>query len=151
MTTRRWLPLTYLVILGAAWGLHFSFIKLAAESGLSYPGVAAVTTAGVAIMMLLVALIRRRPPRFDTTHLRFYFICALLGYVAPFILELHSAAHLPASILTLVVSTSPLFTIALAIAVRTDTLSLRRMLGIIVGTMSAALILVPYALGLSDI
>lgn len=147
----RWLPLIYLTVLGAIWGMHFSFIKLAAESGLSYLGVAAATTTGVAIMMLLVALIRRRLPRFDITHLRFYLVCALLGYVAPFIIELNSAAHLPASVLALVVSSSPLFTVALAIAFRSDTISLRRMLGIIVGTMSAALILGPAALGLTDI
>lgn len=149
--TRRWLPLTYLVILGASWGAHFSFIKIAAESGLSYPGVAAVTTAGVAFLLLLIALFRRRLPVFDRAHLRFYFVCSLLAYVAPFLLELHAAAHLPASVLTLVVSSTPLFTVLLAIAFRADSVTLRRLLGIVLGVASTALILVPAALGITDI
>ncbi len=147
----RWLPLTYLVILGASWGLHFSYIKLAAESGLSYLGVAAVTTAGVTFLLVLTGVIRRRLPVFDRAHLRFYFICALLAYVVPFLLELKSAAHLPVSVLTLVVSSTPFFTVALAIAFRSDTVSLGRILGIVFGTLSIALILLPAALGISNI
>ena len=147
----RWLPFVYLVILGASWGLHFSYIKLAAESGLSYIGIAAVTTAGVTVLLVLTALIRRRLPVLDRAHLQFYFICALLAYVVPFLLELSSAAHLPASVLTLVVSSTPLFTVALAIAFRSDTISLRRLLGIVAGTASTALILVPAALGITGI
>ena len=151
MTTHRWLPLTYLVILGSSWGLHFSFIKIAAESGLSYPGIAAVTTAGVAVLMVLIALLRRRAPNLDRTHLQFYFVCALLGYALPFVLELYSAAHLPASVLTLVVSSTPLFTVVLAIVVRSDTVSLRRMFAIVIGTVSGALILLPAVFGMTNI
>lgn len=147
----RWRPLTYLVILGASWGLHFSFIKLAAESGLSYLGIATVATAGVTTLLVLMSLLRRRLPVFDRAHFRFYFICALLAYVVPFLLELASAAHLPASVLTLVVSSTPLFTVALAIAFRSDTISARRLLVIGIGTLSTALILVPAALGITDI
>ncbi|NQV87112.1 MAG: hypothetical protein HQ492_08555 [Woeseiaceae bacterium] len=51
-----WLPLIYLVILGGGWGLHFSLIKIAAESGLSYSGIAAVTTVGAAGLLLLIAI-----------------------------------------------------------------------------------------------
>jgi drug/metabolite transporter (DMT)-like permease len=58
---------------------------------------------------------------------------------------------LPASVLTLVVSSTPLFTVALAIAFRSDTVSLSRVLGIVFGTLSTALILVPAALGITDI
>lgn len=151
MTNRPWLPLVYLVVLGTSWGLHFSFIKLAAESGLSYSGIAAITTAGVAILTLLISMLRRRMPHFDMKHLRFYFVAALLGYVAPFLIELHSAVHMPASVLTLVVSSSPLFTVLIAMLFRADTITLRGLTGIIVGTLSAALILVPAALGLTGI
>lgn len=146
----RWLPLIYLVILGAGWGLHFSLIKIAAESGLSYSGIAAITTGGVASLLLIIAAIRRRPTNTDATHLRFYFICAVLGYVIPFFLELYSAAHLSASVLTLVISSTPLFTVALAIAVRSDTVTARRMLGIGAGAVSVALLLVPAVVGLAD-
>jgi drug/metabolite transporter (DMT)-like permease len=118
---------------------------------LSFTGIAAVTTAGVTILLVLTALLRRRFPKFDRAHLQFYFVCALLAYVVPFLLELHSAAQLPASVLTLIVSSTPLFTVALAIAFGSDTVSLGRMLGIIFGTLSTALILVPAALGITGI
>lgn len=147
----RWLPLVYLVVLGVSWGAHFSFIKIAAESGLSYLGSAAVTTAGVAMLLLLIALLRRRMPKFSRSHLWFYFICSLLGYVAPLMLELHSAPHLPASVLTLVVSSSPFFTLAIAMAIRSDAVSMRRIVGIVVGTTSSLLILLPAALGVTDL
>ena len=43
-----------LMILGIGWGLHFSLIKIAAESGLPFSGITALTTIGILIFMLLV-------------------------------------------------------------------------------------------------
>lgn len=147
----RLIPLIYLIILGAIWGLHFSLMKLIAESGISYRGIAAVTTAGVAFALLLIAVSRRRFPVWNRHHLKFYFICALIGYVVPFFIELYAAANLPASVLSIIGSNSPIFTVLIAMAIRSDTVSSRTVISILFGVLSALVILVPASIGVSDV
>ena len=145
------LPLVYLFVLGTLWGLHFSLIKLTTESGLSYRGIASATTAGAALFLIIIAVVRSRLPVWNLEHFEFYLICATLGYVLPFFLELYTAAQLPASILTLVVSSSPIFTLAIALLARTDTVNMRIVLSILIGCLSSLAIVVPSAIGFSDI
>ena len=69
-----------LIFLGSSWGLYFSMLKIAALSGISYTGILALTTAGVALGMGAIALLRRRKPEFKAQHHLFYLVCALTGY-----------------------------------------------------------------------
>ena len=130
-------------VLGAIWGLHFSVIKIASESGLAYEAIAATTTMGIAVALIGVGVARRRLPGIGTAAVRFYFICALLGYVIPFFTELYVASHMDAGILVLVVSTTPLFTVLIAVVSRTERVVARRLFGTALGVVSAALVLVP--------
>jgi uncharacterized membrane protein len=82
------LPLLYLFVSGASSGLHLSVIKIALQSGLSQSGIVLATIAGVAVVLLLVALLRRRPPTLDLAHLHFYSgfalcLCPIVGQLSP--------------------------------------------------------------------
>ena len=57
ITSKAWL-LFLLFLLGSIWGLHFSIIKIAAESELAYSGIAAITTFGVFPGLTAIALAR---------------------------------------------------------------------------------------------
>ena len=97
-----------LVILGSTWGLHFSIIKIASESGLGAEGIAAFTTAGVLLCLALISAGRRKWPSPTKSGLIFFAVCALLGWVLPLLIELTVARHLSAGLLTLIVSTATL-------------------------------------------
>jgi len=142
----RLLPVLLVFVLGSLWGLHFSLIKIASESEMTPPLVTVLTTLGVSLIYIAISLGRRRFPRLAPAALRFYACCALLGYVLPIFIELFVARHMAAGLLTLIVSTTPVFTLVIALLSRTEPVSPRRMLGVAVGAAAAAMILLPRAM-----
>jgi drug/metabolite transporter (DMT)-like permease len=137
------MPLLFLLFLGISWGLYFSMLKIAVLSGISYYGIAALTTMGVAIGMSAIALLRRKSPRFSARHLRFYFVCALLGYLLPMLCELLVIGALPAGALALIVSLTPISTLVVARLMKTDVINRARIAGILLGAFSIFGILLP--------
>jgi drug/metabolite transporter (DMT)-like permease len=144
-TTSGLRPIFLLLFLGGSWGLYFSMLKIAVLSGISYTGILTLTTVGVAIGMSAIALLRGRKPEFKPQHNLFYLVCALSGYLVPMIAELLAIAHMPAGVMTLIVSMAPLATLLLAWMMKTDTISLPRVAGILVGAFAIFAILLPDA------
>lgn len=136
-------PIIFLLLLGSSWGLYFSMLKIAALSGISYVGIITLTTLGVAVGMTTIALLRRRKPEFSARHHLFYLVCATTGYLLPMIVELLVIAHMPAGVLTLIVSMSPLATLTVAWLMKTDTINPARVTGILVGAFAIFAILLP--------
>lgn len=137
--------LIFLLFLGSSWGLYFSLLKIAALSGISYPGILTLTTLGVAIGMSAIALARRRRPVFDRRHALFYAVCALTGYLLPMIAELWVIVHMPAGVLTLIVAMAPLATLLFAWLMRTDSLGPARIGGVLLGAFAVFAVLLPHA------
>ena len=136
-------PIFLLLFLGGSWGLYFSMLKIAVLSGISYTGILTLSTVGVAAGMSAIALLRRRKPEFGLRHNIFYLVCALTGYLVPMIVELLVIAHMPAGVLALIVSMVPLVTLLLAWMMKTDTINLPRVAGILVGAFAIFAILLP--------
>jgi len=134
-----------LIFLGSSWGLYFSLLKIAVLSGISYVGILTLTTVGVGIGMTAIALLRGRKPEFKLRHNIFYLVCALCGYLLPMIAELLVIAHMPAGLLTLIVSVAPLATLLFAWVMKTDVINLSRMAGIMLGAVAVFAILLPDA------
>ncbi|HKJ53809.1 MAG TPA: DMT family transporter [Gammaproteobacteria bacterium] len=138
-------PPIFLVLLGSSWGLYFSLLKIAALSGISYVGIITLTTLGVGLGMIAIALLRGRKPAFGRRDQGFYLVCALTGYLVPMIFELLVIAHMPASLLTLIVSMAPVATLLIAWLFRADRIDLPRVLGVALGAVSIFAILLPDA------
>jgi len=138
-------PLLLLIFLGISWGLYFSMLKIAVLSGISYFGILTLATVGVGIGMSAIALVRGRKPEFKRRHVIFYLVCALTGYLLPTIAELLVIGHMPAGLLTLIVSISPLATLLFAWIMRTDIINRSRVAGILLGAFAIFAILLPDA------
>jgi drug/metabolite transporter (DMT)-like permease len=95
--------------------------------------------------MTTIALLRGRKPEFKRRHVIFYLVCALLGYLLPMIVELLVIAHMPAGVLTLIVSIAPLATLLFAWLMKTDRINLPRVSGILLGAFAIFAILLPDA------
>ena len=132
-----------LIALGVGWGLHFSLIKIAAESGLPFTGITALTTIGILIFMVTVCVIRRRWPTMRPGALRFYVICAALGYIIAFFIELEVSQHINAGELTLIVATTPVWTILITSLWRAKPVSLRQIAGLALGLGAVSVLIVP--------
>jgi drug/metabolite transporter (DMT)-like permease len=140
---RKSLSLLLVVVLGSLWGLHFSLIKICAESSLSRVDILLLTTAGSACGFFCIAWTKKQLPHFSFTHWRFYIICAAFGYSGPIFIELLVAQYLSAGTLTLIVSTSPLVTLCVAAVLKTEKVNRRGLIGILLGTLAILFLLIP--------
>lgn len=129
-------PLGLIALLGSMWGLHFSLIRIIGESGMALGWIVVATAVGNLLVLGLVAALRRKVPARRPSALLYYFVCALVGYLAPFLLELYSAPRIGAGILTIVVCLTPLSTAILAMLLRTDIVTGRKLVAITLGFMS---------------
>jgi drug/metabolite transporter (DMT)-like permease len=141
----RLLTLALLVLLGACWGLYYPIFKFAVRSGLPYSGIIMAITGGVALSLLAVTLVRRRPPLFGRRTGRFYLVCAMLGYLVPYSFALFATSRVDAAVLTLIGATSPIITLCLAAVTRTERMTGRRAASIALGAASVLVLVAPQA------
>ncbi len=136
-------PIVLLLILGLSWGLHYSVLKVAMGSGFTVVQIIVLTTLLVVFGLTVIAILRQRWPRLNRRHLRFYIVCAFLGYLAEFPLALTVAEKIPAGLLAIIGATSPLFTSAIALLFKVETVSRRRLMSIGIGLVASLIVLVP--------
>jgi drug/metabolite transporter (DMT)-like permease len=140
-----WLPFILLMILGTSWGVHFPILRFAAESGLSHSGIAAAIIGGVAIAFVAICVARRRMPAFGRRQVRFYLVCAILGYVIPYMLALFAGGRIDSGMLTLIGALSPVMTLCLAGLLRVERITAGRLVGIGFGFASVIVLAAPQA------
>ena len=134
-----------LLCLGTGWGSTQSLGKIAASTGhgplglIFWQGVIGVVVLGA------LTLARGRPLRITGAGLRFATIIALVGTVVPTFTFYRSVVHLPAGIMSILISTIPLFSFAMAMTLKMDRFSPQRLLGLLCGLLGVALIVLPRA------
>ncbi len=99
-------------------------------------------------MLFGVVCLVSKVPVFSFRRLHCYVVIAIMGIVAPDLLYYFAAPHLNAGILSITVSTVPLFTCLIMWVMRYESLVLKRAFGILLG-MAAILLLVLPDQGLS--
>ena len=132
-----------LVVLGVGWGSTQPLGKIAASTGI---GPFALTFWQLVICVAVLGgltLIRRRGLKFTREALRFYLVVALLGTVISGYTFYVSVTHLPAGIMSIIISTVPLMAFPMALALGLDRFEVRRMLGLVLGVTGVALIALP--------
>jgi len=134
----------YLLILtaGVLWGGTFSLALLATRDG-AHP--MALTTWQVILTALIFSIIciRQKVPVFNRKNLGKYFVVGVIGIVAPDILYYNAAPHLSAGILSVTVSTVPLFTYLIMWGLGLEGFNVKRALGIILGMIAILLLVLP--------
>ena len=132
-----------LLCMGAAWGLEFSMLKLAAEAGFPGTGVLLITLALVALVFAVIVTVQGAWFRPTPEIIVFLFVIAMLGYVLPLLAALWAAPRVPAGIMTLIASFTPVVSVACALTLRSEHVSWRRITAVLLGTAAALLVLVP--------
>lgn len=136
-------PIVILLLMGSTWGLQFAMLKLAVEEGYDEFGVLMLALVMIAIISGAVVAIRRRYFRLNRERLIFFSVIAIIGYVLPMTATLYAAPYVPAGILSLMASLTPLFTFATALIFRTEAISKLRMAAVCLGCVSIAMVLAP--------
>ncbi|NNE23587.1 MAG: DMT family transporter [Rhizobiales bacterium] len=140
---KRPVALLLLVIMGALWGLQFAMLKLAAEGGYSEINILMLALVLLSIAFSAIMYLRKQSFAVNRGRIAFLLITAVLGYVIPLGAALYAAPHIPAGILTLIGCLAPVVSISIALALRTEFVSLQRVLALVCGLIAIALVLWP--------
>lgn len=142
MTEHRLFPYLLILAAGVIWGATFSLALIATAGGAHPLGLSAWHVLLTAAIMLVFCLLGRIT-LFDFRNLRHYVVLALVGITAPNLFYYYAAPHLSAGILAITVSTVPLFTYAIMLVLRFESVIARRLVGIVLGMIAILLLVVP--------
>lgn len=141
----RWQLVGFLFVLGAGWGMTQPLGKLATTGGGQPFGLIFWQLVICAALLGAISLIRGRGLSLRPAALRFYVIVAIIGTLVPNATFYASVTHLPAGIMSILISMVPLLSLPIALALGIDRFSLTRLFGLACGLAGVALIALPQA------
>lgn len=137
-----WCHTLLLFVLGASWGLQFTLLKMAANARPGELGILTLCMVLLAGADLVTLAIRKEWFRPTVRHVRFFVISSLFGYVVPLGGVILVTEYIAAGMIVFYSEALiPVFTVAIALALRTERLTLRRL-----GAVACALLGVTLAL-----
>ena len=132
-----------LILLGVGWGSTQALGKMAVSSGYQHFGLIFwQATIGVVVLGAL-NLVRRGHFSLSRAGLRFAFIIACIGTLIPNSTFYISVVHLPSGVMSILISTIPMLSLPMALALGMDRLHPLRLLGLLCGFVGVALIALP--------
>ncbi len=142
MPKLRFLP--YILILGAGviWGSTFS-LTLIATSGGGHPLALAAWQVIISSIFLALLCLVTGTTAFNPKNIGCYTVLAVIGISIPNVLYYNAAPHLSAGILSITISTVPLFTYGIMLLLRFESLVIRRAFGIVLGMVAILLLVLP--------
>jgi len=140
---RTGLASVLLLLLGANWGIAFSFAKFGQLGGIPPLGYGLWQYGGGAAILAIICVLRRKFPPLSRRHLGYYLIAGLTGIAIPTINMLYVVAHIPVGVFTLLVTLAPLLTYGIALVFGAESFDRRRMCGMLLGFAGTLFILVP--------
>lgn len=135
-------PYFLIVAAGLLWGITFSFALIATADG-THPMVLTSWQVLLTTFLFIIICLVSKVPMFRIRNLQAYVLIAILGIVVPDLLYYFAAPHLKAGILSITISTVPLFTFAIMWAMRYEPIILKRVLGIMLGMIAILLLVLP--------
>ncbi|MEM6577778.1 MAG: DMT family transporter [Pseudomonadota bacterium] len=134
-----------LLLLGAGWGLCIPLTVIAVSTGYQPAGLIFWQVTIVAVMMTAFTYARGKRLSFDAKSLRIYFVVAMLGALLPDTAYYAAAPHLSGGVLSILLSSAPLFTFLIAMALGADQFAARRIIGLFCGMLGIILLFGPQA------
>ena len=139
------LPFLALLLAGAGWGLTQPLAKIAVSEGYRQFGLVFWQMTIGAVALGILQAVRRRRIRGDAAALVVYLQIALVGTVIPNSASYEAIRHLPAGLVSVLLSFVPMFAFPIALAFRIERFVLTRLLGLCLGLAGVLLIVGPEA------
>ncbi len=139
------LPLSLICVLGTLWGASASLAKLAVLDGIQPLGFTLWNSLGAGAIMLAICAWRGILPRLSVEHVRYYTICGVLGVALPNLNIVVVVGHIPAGVVAVALSTTPIMTYAIALLWRLERFDRIRALGLFLALVGTLFIVLPQA------
>jgi len=133
-----WLvPFVCLLAGGALTGISTNMAKYAIDVGLTPLGFLFWSITGAAVILFMIALIRKELPPLNARSLEYYFVAALVSVAAANLLLFSAIPHVGAGFVALILSLPPLLTYLGALILRIEQFYIVRALGVIAALIGA--------------
>lgn len=132
-----------LILMGAGWGSTQPMTKIAVSTGYGHFGLLFWQLLIGAVLMGCVCAVRGLTLPLNFAALRLYLILAMIGTIVPNTLSYQAAVHLPAGIMSLLVSMVPMFAFVIALGLGMENLIWRRVAGLLFGLAGVLMIIAP--------
>lgn len=137
---RRALLLLLLVVLGLLWSLTIPLNKIAVSAGHSVTGLVLWQLVVLLVCFGTVLLARRHFP-YSRSAIAYVALIGVLGTALPHSFSFLATAELPASSVAVAIASVPMFAFAIAVPLRLDRFSGKRLLGLALGLGAILLLL----------
>ncbi|OSQ51166.1 DMT family transporter [Marivita geojedonensis] len=141
----RALPLIVLILAGAAWGATQPLAKTAVSEGYRHFGILFWQMCIGAVLLGLICALRGTGMRFTRRDITLYTVLALIGSVLPGISSYSAAIHLPAGILSILLSSIPMLAFPIALLFGLERFRWTRLAGLSLGFAGICLLILPDA------
>lgn len=142
---QRRLFIGMLVTLGLGWGTTQPLGKMATMTGHKPFGLIFWQLVICVLVLGALSAVRGKGLVFTRATMKFYLIVAVMGTLVPNATFYLSAARLPAGIMSIIISAVPMLAFPMALALRMERFSGKRLLGLGLGLAAVALIAAPGA------
>lgn len=132
-----------LFIMGAGWGLTSPLSKIAVSTGHGYFGLIVWQLFYSVVILGAFSAMRRRGLPLGAPYLLRYALIALTGTVIPNSVSYQTAVHLPAGVMSILISLVPMFALPLALVLGLERFSVSRAFGVICGAVAIVLLAGP--------
>jgi len=134
--------LIILILLGLIWGSGYSIARFVMTHGVQPIGYSFWQCLGPAIILGILSL---KHLRWDSQHIKFYFICGLIGIAIPNTNMYYVSSHLPAGLLAVIVNTVPVMIYPMAFIAKQEKFDILRLLGVLSAVLGILCLVMPKA------
>jgi len=142
-TGLRLLPLFLLLLSGVSWGLMFSLNRIAVTDGIPFVPYVFWMGTGAALILIILGAVTRGLPKHQWRHVRAYLVLGTISFGLSYTIFAFVAPKVPAGVLALGSTLTPILTYPAATAFKLDHFKLGRTFGIVLGLAGVALVVVP--------
>ncbi|MBT3170839.1 MAG: EamA family transporter [Rhodospirillaceae bacterium] len=136
-------PTAMLFTAGISLGLTFSLNRIAITDGIPFVPYVFWQALGAGLILLILSLFVRRPPRLTPRHLMVYAVLGSIGMSVPLLVVNFVAAKLPAGVVGLQQTLVPMLTYAFALMLRVDKVNTFKLAGLGVGLSAVLVVVLP--------
>lgn len=139
----RLVPLFLLLLSGVSWGLMFSLNRIAVTDGVPFVPYVFWMGAGAALILVILGATFGGLPKARWGHVRAYVVLGSISYGISYTILAFVAPKVPAGVLALGSTLTPILTYPAATAFGLDRFKIGRTLGLVLGLAGVALVVVP--------
>ena len=149
--TNRIILIVILLLIGILWGATIPLAKVAVSSGHTPLGITfweqviVMIVLGVVLIARSIIFRHRLYVPLDRDSIIYYSTIAAIGAILPNLFSYWAMSQLPAGIMAIIVSTVPMFALAIAIAASIEPLVPYRVLGVCLGCTAVIILVLPDA------